>query len=106
MLSLRLQGIIGETKPPIKPSNMSNEILKRIENKIDLLINSKKHRINDKRYITAREVEDLTGLNHRTILNRSNYEPGHPRHIPSLQFGGSRRKYFERKVIERLFRLS
>jgi len=85
---------------------MSNNRLERIESKLDLLLNSNKHRINEKRYITAREVEDLTGLNHRTILNRSNYEPGHPRHIPSLQFGESRRKYFERKVIERLFRLT
>ena len=84
---------------------MSNETLSRIENKLDLLLNSNKHRINDKRYITAREVEDLTGLNHRTILNRSNLDEENPRFIPSIQFGGSRRKYFERKVIERIFRL-
>lgn len=72
---------------------------------IDLLLNSNKHRINEKRYITAKEVEDLTGLNHRTILNRSNVDDHNPRFIPSTQFGGSRRKYFERKVIERIFRL-
>jgi len=84
---------------------MSEETLSRIENKLDLLLNSNKHRINDKRYITAREVEDLTGLNHRTILNRSNLNEENPRFIPSIQFGGSRRKYFERKVIERIFRL-
>lgn len=85
---------------------MSEETLHRIENKLDLLLNSNKHRINDKRYITAREVEDLTGLNHRTILNRSNLDEGNSRFIPSIQFGGSRRKYFERKVIERIFRLN
>ena len=84
---------------------MENPTLDRIEKKIDLLLNSNKHRINDKRYITAREVEDLTGLNHRTILNRSNLNEENPRFIPSIQFGGSRRKYFERKVIERIFRL-
>lgn len=84
---------------------MSEETLSRIENKLDLLLNSNKHRINDKRYITAREVEDLTGLNHRTILNRSNLDEENPRFIPFIQFGGSRRKYFERKVIERIFRL-
>lgn len=84
---------------------MSNETLSRIENKLDLLLNTNKHRINDKRYITAREVEDLTGLNHRTILNRSSLNEENPRFIPSIQFGGSRRKYFERKVIERIFRL-
>ncbi|REL24811.1 hypothetical protein DYD21_16760 [Rhodohalobacter sp. SW132] len=84
---------------------MSNETLDRIETKLDLLLNSNKHRINEKRYITAKEVEDLTGLNHRTILNRSNVDDQNPRFIPSIQFGGSRRKYFERKVIERIFRL-
>lgn len=84
---------------------MKEQRLERIEKKLDLLLNSKKHRINEKRYITAKEVEDLTGLNHRTILNRSNLDEGHPRFIPSIQFGGSRRKYFERIVIERIFHL-
>jgi len=85
---------------------MSEEKLNRIEKKLDLLLNSNKHRINEKKYITARDVEDLTGLNYRTILNRSNLDEEHPRFIPSVQFGGSRRKYFERKVIERIFHLS
>lgn len=90
----------------LNPVIMSEEILNRIEDKLDLLLNSNKHRINEKKYITAREVEDLTGLNHRTILNRSNLDDQNPRYIPSIQFGGSRRKYFERKVIERIFHLS
>lgn len=85
---------------------MKEEILERIEQKLDILLNSKKHRINEKRYITAQEVEDLTGINNRTVLNRSNMDEDHPRFIPSIQFGGSRRKYFERKVIERIFHLS
>ena len=85
---------------------MCQETLNRIEQKIDILLNTNRHRINEKRYITAQEVEDLTGLNHRTILNRSNMDEEHPRFIPSIQFVGSRRKYFERKVIERLFHLS
>lgn len=85
---------------------MSEETLHRIEQKIDILLNTSRHRINEKRYITAQEVQDLTGLNQRTILNRSNMDEDHPRFIPSIQFGGSRRKYFERKVIERLFHLS
>jgi len=85
---------------------MCQETLNRIEQKIDILLNTNRHRISEKRYITAREVQDLTGLNHRTVLNRSNMDEEHPRFIPSIQFGGSRRKYFERKVIERLFHLS
>ena len=84
---------------------MNNPTLDRIEQKLDLLLNSKAHRINEKKYISAREVEYLTGLNHRTVLNRSNLDEDHPRFIPSIQFGGSRRKYFERTVIERIFKL-
>lgn len=85
---------------------MSDSILERIENKLDLLLNSSVHRINTKKYISAKEVQDLTGLDHRTILNRSNLNQDNPRYIPSIQFGGSRRKYFERIVIERIFHLS
>ncbi|HEX6982428.1 MAG TPA: hypothetical protein VF181_06685 [Balneolaceae bacterium] len=84
---------------------MDNQTLNRIEKKIDLLLNNNRHRINEKKYITAKEVEDLIGLNHRTVLNRSNLDEQHRRYIPSVQFGGSRRKYFERKVIERIFHL-
>ncbi len=84
---------------------MHNEVLQRIETKLDMLLNTNSYRINQKRYITAREVQDLTGLNQRTILNRSNYSEDHPRYLPSVQLGQSRRKYFERKVIERIFRL-
>lgn len=84
---------------------MEETALERIENKLDLLLNSNAHRINTKKYISAKEVQDLTGLDHRTILNRSNLKENNPRFIPSIQFGGSRRKYFERTVIERIFRL-
>lgn len=84
---------------------MKTETLERIEKKLDILLNSNKNRINEKKYITARDVQDLTGLNHRTVLNRSNLDEENPRFIPSIQFGGSRRKYFERVVIERIFKL-
>lgn len=86
-------------------AHISTVTLQRIEQKLDLLLNTNQHRINKKRYITAREVQDLTGLDQRTILNRSNYPKDHPRFLPSIQFGNSRRKYFERKVIERIFHL-
>ena len=85
---------------------MSDQILKRIESKIDILLEAKRDQINKKKYITAREVESLTGLNYRTILNRSNMDRDHHLYIPSVQLGQSNRKYFERKVIERLFHLS
>lgn len=57
-----------------------------------------------KRYLSARDVEMLTGLDHRTILNRSKLPQTDRRHIPSLTLGSTRR-YFERTVILRLFHL-
>ncbi len=83
---------------------MTNSTLQRIENKLDLLLNNQKVNPSNSRYLTARDVEKITGLDHRTVLNRSNLNPEDPRFIPSIRFG-SRRKYFERKVIERLFHL-
>jgi len=75
-----------------------------IENKLDKLLDSELVQLNSKKYLTAKEVEALTGLDHRTILNRSNKDRHHHLYIPSVQFN-SRRKYFERKVIERIFHL-
>ncbi len=83
---------------------MTDSTLQRIENKLDLLLNNQKVNPSNSRYFTARDVEKITGLDHRTVLNRSNLNPEDPRFIPSIRFG-SRRKYFERKVIERLFHL-
>ncbi|MDZ7681917.1 MAG: hypothetical protein U5J63_09475 [Fodinibius sp.] len=79
--------------------------LDRIEEKIDLLLDAKKYKIGDQQYIKARDVSELTGLNYRTVLNRSNLDQDHHLHIPSVQLGNSNRKYFERKVIERIFKL-
>jgi len=84
---------------------MSKEILKRIEEKIDFLLEAREYKVNEQKYITARDVAGLTGLNYRTILNRSNLDQSHHLYIPSVQMGNSQRKYFERKVIRRLFNL-
>lgn len=83
---------------------MIDEQIIRLEQKIDLLLNNDLI-TSSKKYLTAKDVQHLTGLDHRTVLNRSNLNPDDPRFIPSIHFG-SRRKYFERKVIERLFHLS
>ena len=79
--------------------------LDRIEDKLDLLLNAKEHKVSKQNYLTARDISELTGLNYRTILNRSNYDQEHHLFIPSVKLGKSKRKYFERKVIERLFNL-
>lgn len=77
--------------------------LQRIEEKIDAISQTLQARPDRKKYLTAKEVGALTGLDHRTILNRSNLDEADPRFIPSMRFG-SRRKYFERRVIDRLFK--
>ena len=74
----------------------------RLDAKLDTLIRLLDAKPDCKRYLTAKEVGKLTGLDARTILNRSNLPADHPRYIPSLRFG-SRRKFFDRRVIERLF---
>jgi hypothetical protein len=76
----------------------------RLESKIDLIIKQLSGRDVTKKYLTARDVEALTGLDQRTILNRSNLPNYDRRFIPSVKMG-SNRKYFERKVILRLFHL-
>jgi len=84
---------------------MNDEHLLRIEAKLDTILHTLATRPDRQKYLTAKDVEKLTGLDHRTILNRSNLSRDDPRFIPSLRFG-SRRKYFEVKVIDRLFELS
>lgn len=81
---------------------MSAQMLRRIEAKLDALLDRLETRPDSQRYLSARQVGEYTGLDHRTILNRSNLPKDDPRYIPSLRFG-SRRKYFDRSVIERLF---
>jgi hypothetical protein len=79
-----------------------SEKLNRIEAKLDVLLESVTCTKIDKNYLSAKEVAKLIGLNYRTVLNRSNLDRDDPRYIPSIRFG-SNRKYFERKVIERIF---
>jgi hypothetical protein len=80
-----------------------DERFDHIEAKLDTILHKLDARPDRQKYLTAKDVGELVGLDHRTILNRSNLDPDDPRFIPSLKLKGSRRKYFERKVIERLF---
>ncbi len=84
---------------------MNNELLHQISVKLDTVIRKLDAQPDRQKYLTAKKVEERTGLDHRTILNRSNLPPDDPRFIPSLRFG-SRRKYFEAKVIDHLFTLA
>jgi hypothetical protein len=54
------------------------------------------------KYLSAQEIQTLYGIPAKTVLNRSNLPASHQRHIPCLRLKGGRKKYFERKVIERL----
>jgi len=78
------------------------ETIANLESKIEFLLHAYHSKPNNTRYITAQEIEADFGIDQRTILNRSNLPPAHKQFIPCLRVGG-RRKYFERKVIERLF---
>ena len=81
------------------------ERLNALDAKLDTLISTTGKTPDGQKYITARDVGRLVGLNPRTILNRSNLDSGDALFVPSLRFGG-KRKYFDRRVTERLFRVS
>lgn len=55
------------------------------------------------RYLTARQVQLIYNIPAKTLLNRSNLKSTHKRYLPSLRLRGGRKKFFEKKVIERLF---
>jgi hypothetical protein len=57
------------------------------------------------KYLSAKQVELIYGVPQKTILNRSNLPANHHRHIPSVRLKSGRKKYFERKVVERFFEL-
>lgn len=58
------------------------------------------------KYITAQEAEAIYGINSKTLLNRSALNKGDSRYIPSVKLRNGRRKYFERKTLNRLFVLA
>lgn len=58
------------------------------------------------KYITAQIAEKVYGINAKTLLNRSGLPTSDVRYIPSINLKGGRRKYFERKLLDRLFTLT
>jgi hypothetical protein len=79
--------------------------LSKLENKIDFVVSALQNRRDSSKYLTAQDIEWEYGIDQRTILNRSNLHPSNKRFIPSLKINGKgRRKYFERKVIDRLLK--
>ena len=56
------------------------------------------------KYLSAKRIEKEYGISAKTILNRSNLPVTNKRYIPSVHLKGGRKKYFERKVIERLIK--
>jgi hypothetical protein len=81
------------------------EKLPNLENKIDFVVSALQKRRDSTKYLTAQDIEREYGIDQRTILNRSNLHPSNKRFIPSLKINGKgRRKYFERKVINRLLK--
>lgn len=61
---------------------------------------------NRTKYITAQEAQAIYGINSKTLLNRSALSRRDSRYIPSVKLGQGRRKYFERKALDRLFVLA
>jgi len=57
------------------------------------------------KYLTAKQVEVVYGIPQKTILNRSNLSEKHPRFIPSVILKAGRKKYFEKKVMDRMMKI-
>lgn len=79
--------------------------LTQVKKKLELVLSSINKKPNKTKYMTAQDIQAELGIDQRTILNRSNLPRKDRRYIPSLQIGG-RRKYFERKVIDRLLKVN
>lgn len=84
------------------PKDTLLETIANLESKIEFLLRAYQSKPDKSRYITAQDIEADFGIDQRTVLNRSNLPQTHKQFIPCLRVGG-RRKYFDRKVIERLF---
>jgi hypothetical protein len=85
------------------PKSKFLEKLTKLENKLDFVVSALQNRRDSSKYLTAQDIEQEYGIDQRTILNRSNLHPSNKRFIPSLKINGKgRRKYFERKIINRL----
>ncbi|MDR8390427.1 hypothetical protein NC796_04685 [Aliifodinibius sp. S!AR15-10] len=85
------------------PKETLLETIAILESKMDFLLRAFNAKPDKSRYMTAQDIEAEFRILQRTVLNRSNLPPAHKQFIPSLRVGGGRRKYFDRKVIERLF---
>lgn len=85
------------------PKETLLETIAILESKMDFLLSAFNSKPDKSRYMTAQDIEAEFRILQRTVLNRSNLPKTHKYFIPSLRIGGGRRKYFDRKVIERLF---
>lgn len=93
---------INKKNKPQSDSHSENfDKISSIEKKLDIVISALEAKPKSTKYLTAQMIEKEFGIDQRTILNRSNLPPSDKRYIPSLKMNG-RRKYFERKVINRL----
>ncbi|PKD43692.1 hypothetical protein [Rhodohalobacter barkolensis] len=85
-----------------------NTLIKKISNledKLDFVVSALQRKRDTSKYLTAQDIEAEYGIDQRTVLNRSNLHPSSPGFIPSMKISGKgRRKYFERKVIDRLLK--
>ena len=58
------------------------------------------------KFMTAKQVESHYGISAKTLLNRSKLPQDHKRYIPALCLKGGRKKYFEKKVLDRILLVS
>ena len=80
----------------------SKKILNEIDELKALMNEMNSAIVTEQKYLSAKDVESEFGIPSKTVLNRSNLPSSNPRYLPFVRFKGGRKKYFERKVLERL----
>lgn len=73
-----------------------------INKKLDEILATLKISTNRSKYLTAKQAQEEFGIPSKTLLNRSKLPSTHKRYIPTCRLSGGRKKYFERKVLERI----
>ena len=84
---------------------MEDRYLKEISLKIDAITALVKGDRKSK-YLTANQAEKEYGISSKTLLNRSNLSATDTKFVPAVRLNGGRKKYFERKMLDRLFTIT
>ena len=80
--------------------------LELINKKLDAILAHLHISTQPAKFMTVKQAETQYGISAKTLLNRSNLPHNHKRYVPALCLKGGRKKYFEKKVLDRILIVS